>query len=195
MVVLTQLQPISVLFTIPEDSLPAVTRRLRAGAQLSVDAYNRDNSKKLATGALTSVDNQIDNTTGTSRLKATFDNKDSALFPQQFVNVRLLVDSLGDQLVVPNVAIQNGQQGTFVYAVDDRSRVRLKPVKVGITTDTSTQILGGISAGERIVVDGTDRLIEGAPVRIRKPGEVDAADSAGGGRGRGPSSARGGPAQ
>jgi multidrug efflux system membrane fusion protein len=195
MVVLTQLQPISVLFTIPEDSLPAVTRRLRAGAHLSVDAYNRDNSQKLATGALTSVDNQIDNTTGTSRLKATFDNKDSALFPQQFVNVRLLVDSLGDQLVVPNVAIQNGQQGTFVYAVDDRSRVHLKPVKVGITTDTSTQILGGISAGERIVVDGTDRLIEGAPVRIRKPGEVDAADSAGGGRGRGPSGASGGAAQ
>jgi multidrug efflux system membrane fusion protein len=200
MVVLTQLQPISVLFTIPEDSLPAVTRRLRAGAHLSVDAYNRDNSEKLATGALTSVDNQIDNTTGTSRLKATFDNKDSALFPQQFVNVRLLVDSLDDQLVVPNVAIQNGQQGTFVYTVDERSRVHLKPVKVGIVTDTSTQILKGIDAGERLVVDGTDRLIEGAPVRVRQPGEVDAADaagsgSAGGGRGRGRGAASGGPAQ
>jgi len=129
MVVLTQLQPISVLFTIPEDSLPAVTRRLRGGAHLTVDAYNRDNSKKLASGALVSVDNQIDNTTGTSKLKAVFDNRDNALFPQQFVNVRLLVDSLDKQLVVPNVAIQNGQQGTFVYAVDDRSHVHLKTVR------------------------------------------------------------------
>jgi multidrug efflux system membrane fusion protein len=196
MVVLTQLQPISVLFTIPEDSLPAVARRLRSGARLGVDAFNRDNSKKLATGTLTGVDNQIDNTTGTSRLKAVFDNKDAALFPQQFVNVRLLVDALDDQLVVPNVAIQNGQQGTFVYAVDERSRVHLNTVKVGITTDTSTQILGGISAGDRVVVDGTDRLIEGAPVRIRQPGEVgavgDAASAGGPWRGR---SGSGGPAQ
>jgi membrane fusion protein, multidrug efflux system len=187
MVVLTELQPISVLFTIPEDSLPSVTRRLRGGAHLTVDAYNRDNSKKLATGRLISVDNQIDNTTGTSKLKAVFDNKDYALFPQQFVNIRLLVDSLADQLVVPNVAIQNGQQGTFVYAVDDQSRVHLKTVRAGITTETTTQILSGISEGEHVVVDGTDRLIEGAPVRVRQPGEVDAADGPGatGGRGRG----------
>ena len=122
MVVLTQLQPISVLFTIPEDSLPQVTRKLRAGAHLTVDAYNRDNSKKLASGKLMTIDNQIDNTTGTSRLKAVFDNKDNALFPQQFVNVHLLVDSLGNQLVVPNVAVQNGQQGTFQYAQSTISR-------------------------------------------------------------------------
>ena len=126
MVVITQLQPISVLFTIPEDSLPQVTQKLRAGAHLSVDAYNRDNSKKLASGTLMTVDNQIDNTTGTSKLKAVFDNKDNALFPQQFVNMRLLVDTLTNQLVVPNVAVQNGQQGTFVYVVDERSRVHLK---------------------------------------------------------------------
>src|SRR5580693_6801927 len=123
MVVITQLQPISVLFTIPEDSLPQVTRKLRAGAHLSVDAYNRDNSRKLASGTLVTVDNQIDNTTGTSRLKAVFDNKDNGLFPQQFVNVHLLVDSLANQLVVPNVAVQNGQQGTFVYVVDQQSKV------------------------------------------------------------------------
>src|SRR4029079_831279 len=98
---------------------------------LSVDAYNRDNSKKLASGMLLTVDNQIDNTTGTSQLKAVFDNKDNELFPQQFVNVHLLVDSLTNQLVVPNVAVQNGQQGTFVYVVDDTSRVHLKPVQVG----------------------------------------------------------------
>jgi multidrug efflux system membrane fusion protein len=138
-----------------------------------VEAYNRDNSKKLASGTLLTVDNQIDNTTGTSKLKAVFDNKDNALFPQQFVNMRLLVNILTNQLVVPAVAIQNGQQGTFVYVVDDRSRVHLKTVQVGITTDTSADILGGISDGDRVIVDGTDRLIEGAPVRVRKAGEVD----------------------
>jgi multidrug efflux system membrane fusion protein len=191
MIVITQLQPISVLFTIPEDSLPQVTQKLRAGAHLSVDAYNRDNSRKLASGMLVTVDNQIDNTTGTSKLKAVFDNKDSALFPQQFVNMRLLVDTLTNQLVVPAVAIQNGQQGTFVYVVDERSRVHLKTVQVGVTTNTSADILGGLSDGDRVVVDGTDRLIEGAEVRVRKEGELDspvgsevaAGGSAPGGRG------------
>jgi multidrug efflux system membrane fusion protein len=173
MVVITQLQPIAVLFTIPEDSLPQVTKRLRAGAHLSVDAYNRDNSTKLASGTLVTVDNQIDNTTGTSKLKAVFDNKDDALFPQQFVNVHLLVDSLNDQLVVPNVAVQNGQRGTFVYVVDQDSKVHLQTVQVGRTTDTSADILSGISDGDRVVVDGTDRLIEGAVVRVRKAGELD----------------------
>jgi multidrug efflux system membrane fusion protein len=169
MVVLTQLQPISVLFTIPEDSLPQVMRKIRANVHLHVDAYNRDNSKKLASGTLLTIDNQIDNTTGTSKLKAVFDNRDYALYPQQFVNVRLLVDSLTGQLVVPNVAIQNGQQGTFVYVVDDKSRVHLKTVQTGVTTDTTTQILGGITDGDRVVVDGTDRLVEGAQVRVRAP--------------------------
>ena len=162
MIVITQLQPIAVLFTIPEDSLPQVTQKLRAGAHLPADAYNRDNSKKLASGTLMTLDNQIDNTTGTSKLKAVFDNKDNALFPQQFVNIRLLVDTLTNQLVVPNVAVQNGQQGTFVYVVDDDSKVHLKTVQVGITTETSADILSGLSDGDRVVVDGTDRLIEGA---------------------------------
>src|SRR5262249_52510035 len=134
MVVITQLQPIAVLFTIPEDSLPPVVQKLRGGAHLTVEAYNRDNSKKLATGTLLSVDNQIDNTTGTSKLKAVFDNKDNALFPQQFVNIHLLVDSLDNQLVVPNVAVQNGQQGTFVYVVDQESKVHLRTVQVGLNT-------------------------------------------------------------
>lgn len=173
MIVITQLQPISVLFTIPEDSLPQVTQKLRAGAHLPVDAYNRDNSKKVASGMLVTLDNQIDSTTGTSKLKAVFANTDNALFPQQFVNIRLLVDTLGNQQVVPNVAVQNGQQGTFVYVVDDDSRVHLKPVQVGITTETSSQILNGLTDGDRVVVDGTDRLIEDARVRVRKAGELD----------------------
>jgi len=192
MVVLTQLQPISVLFTIPEDSLPQVVQKLRAGAHLPTDAYNRDNSKKIASGRLVTLDNQIDSTTGTSKLKAVFDNKDNALFPQQFVNVRLLVDTLGNQLVVPNVAIQNGQQGTFVYVVDQDSKVHLKPVQVGITTETTSQILGGLTDMDRVVVDGTDRLIEGAVVRVRKAGELanpagfdPTAGGGGGGRGKG----------
>ena len=195
MIVITQLQPISVLFTIPEDNLPEVTKKLRAGAQLPVNAYNRDNSKVLATGTLVTLDNQIDSTTGTSKLKAVFKNTDNALFPQQFVNIRLLVDTLGNQQVVPNVAVQNGQQGTFVYVVDEQSRVHLKPVQVGITTQTSSQILGGLSDGDRVVVDGTDRLIEGARVRVRKAGELENPPgfdpAAGGGGGGGKKSGKG----
>jgi multidrug efflux system membrane fusion protein len=186
MITIAQLQPIAVLFTVPEDSLPAVVQKLRGGSHLPADAYNRDNSKKLAAGTLVTLDNQIDNTTGTSKLKAVFENKDNSLFPQQFVNIRLLVDTLTNQLVVPNVAIQNGQQGTFVYVVDADSIVHLKTVKVGITTETSADILSGISDGDRVVVDGTDRLIEGATVRVRKAGELDnppGFDPGAGGRG------------
>jgi membrane fusion protein, multidrug efflux system len=182
-VTITQLQPIAVLFTIPEDRLPEVQQKLRAGVRLPADAYNRDNSQKLASGTLVTLSNQIDNSTGTSQLKAVFDNKDNALFPQQFVNVRLLVNTLTDQLVVPNVAVQNGQQGTFVYVVDDNSRVHLKTVKVGITTDTSADILSGISEGDRVVIDGTDRLSEGTEVRVRRAGELDEQPGPGGGGG------------
>jgi multidrug efflux system membrane fusion protein len=194
MITIAQVQPIAVLFTIPEDSLPAVNQKLRAGVHLQADAYNRDMSKKLASGTLMTLDNQIDNTTGTSKLKAVFDNTDNALFPQQFVNVKLLVDTLTNQLVVPNVAIQNGQQGTFVYVVDDDSTVHLKTVQVGITTETSADILSGISDGDRVVVDGTDRLQEGAAVRVRKAGEMDNPPGydAGGGGGRGGKGGRGG---
>jgi len=192
MITITQLQPISVLFTIPEDNLPQVTQKLRAGAHLPADAYNRDNSRKLASGTLLTLDNQIDASTGTSKLKAVFDNKDNTLFPQQFVNIRLLVDTLTNQLVVPNVAIQNGQQGTFVYVVDDDSKVHLKPVQVGITTATEADILGGISDGDRVVIDGTDRLIDGAGVRVRKPGELDNPPGYDGGGGGGRKGGRGG---
>jgi multidrug efflux system membrane fusion protein len=173
MITITQISPIAVLFTIPEDDLPQVTQKLRAGVHLPVDAYNRDDSKKLASGSVLTLDNQIDPTTGTSKLKAVFENKNNALFPQQFVNIHLLADTLTNQLVVPNVAVQNGQQGTFVYVVDDDFRVHLKPVKVGITTATQTDILSGITDGDRVVIDGTDRLVEGAVVRVRKPGEMD----------------------
>ena len=135
---------------------------------------------------LVTLDNQIDNTTGTSKLKAVFDNKDNALFPQQFVNIRLLVDTLTNQLVVPNVAVQNGQQGTFVYVVDDDSKSAPEDrFRWESPPPTSADILSGISDGDRVVVDGTDRLIEGAVVRVRKAGELDnppGYDAGGGGR-------------
>ena len=173
MVTITQVQPITVLFTIPEDNLPPVLRKLRAGEHLPVEAYNRDMSKELAAGTLLTSDNQIDSTTGTAKLKAVFENKDYTLFPQQFVNIRVLVDTLTNQLVVPNVAIQNGQQGTFVYVVDEDSTVHLKTVQAGVTTATSTDILKGLVDSDRVVIDGTDRLSEGSRVRVRKPGEMD----------------------
>jgi membrane fusion protein, multidrug efflux system len=187
MIIITQLQPIQVQFTIPEDDLPSVMQKVRAGAKLPVDAFNRDNSMKLASGEFTTVDNQIDNTTGTSKLKAVFANTENTLFPQQFVNIRLKVDTLKQVTVVPGVAIQNGQQGTFVYTVDpETSKVHIKVVKTGISNQEVTQILSGISEGDQVVIDGTDRLDEGTLVRVRAPGELDAINAPSGrGRGRG----------
>jgi multidrug efflux system membrane fusion protein len=152
-----------------------------------VDAWNRDNSIKLASGELQTVDNQIDSTTGTSKLKAVFPNKDNTLFPQQFVNIRLKVDTLIHKLVVPVVAVQNGQQGTFVYTVDpETSRVHLKTVQVGITDEVNAEIRAGLTESDQVVVDGTDRLDEGTQVRVRKPGELEAIAASGTGRrGRG----------
>ncbi len=186
MVTIAQLQPISVIFTIPEDNVAQVARKLRSGQRLPVDAYNRDHSAKLASGMVMTVENVIDATTGTVRLKARFENENNELFPNQFVNMDVLVDTLKNQIVVPNVAVQNGQQGTFVYVVDDQSKVHLRTVQTGINNSTLTNILGGLSVGDRVVIDGTDRLVEGATVRVRRPGEFDNTDSGGrGGRGRG----------
>ena len=175
MIVITQLQPIQVQFTIPEDSLPQVLQKMRGGARLPVEAFNRDNSARLASGLFQTVDNQIDSTTGTSKLKAVFPNTDNALFPNQFVNIRLLVDTLQKRLVVPAVAIQNGQQGSFVYTVDpETSKVHLKTVQLGIVGQDTAEIKSGVAEGEQVVIDGTDRLDEGTQVRVRKPGETEA---------------------
>jgi multidrug efflux system membrane fusion protein len=179
LLVISQVQPIAVNFTIPQDSLPPVLRKLRAGAKLPVEAWNRDNSVKIDTGYLLTMDNQIDPTTGTSKLKAIFNNPHEELFPAQFVNIKLLVQTLQNQIVVPSVAVQHGQQGAFVYVVNDASRVQLRPVTTGIVRDEiGTQILTGLEEGEQVVVDGTDRLQNNAQVRIRPAGGVD-----GGGRG------------
>jgi multidrug efflux system membrane fusion protein len=192
MVVITQLQPIQVQFTIPEDSLPAVLKKMRAGVHLPVEAYTRDNATKLATGEFQTVDNQIDNTTGTAKLKAVFQNENFALFPQQFVNIRLKVDTLTQRLVVPGVAVQNGQQGTFVYVVDpETSKIHLKTVQVGNTTEDTDEITAGVKDGDQVVIDGADRLDEGTLVRVRKPGELDAIAAGSGRKGRGGRGGRG----
>ena len=196
MIVITQLQPISVLFTIPEDNLPQVMSKLRAGAKLPVEAWNRDNSKKLASGTLLTMDNQIDNTTGTSKLKAIFENKDFELFPNQFVNIRLLVDTLQNQTVIPTVAVQNGQQGTFVYVVDDQSVAHIRNVQVLSSDQSGADIKSGLQVGQEVAVDGADRLSDGSHVRVREAGETErqaAADAAAfAQRGRGGRGKRGG---
>ncbi|MEP6534945.1 MAG: MdtA/MuxA family multidrug efflux RND transporter periplasmic adaptor subunit [Bryobacteraceae bacterium] len=166
-VVITQLQPIAVLFTIPEDNLPAVRNKLRGGATLPVQAFNRDRTVKLADGRLLTFDNQIDPQTGTSRLKAVFENRDSALFPNQFVNIRLLVETQHNQVLIPAVAIQRGQQGTFVYVVKADQTVEVRPVQLGVTEANDTSIAKGLQAGEVVVTDGSDRLQAGSKVRVR----------------------------
>jgi multidrug efflux system membrane fusion protein len=185
LVVITQLQPISAFFTIPEDALPQVMSRIRQGVRLTVDAFNRDNSKKLATGYLLTVDNQIDTTTGTSRLKAVFDNKDHMLFPNQFVNMRLLVDVERDQIVIPTQAVQRGQQGPFVYVVGPDSKVSIRQVEPGAVDGESTVIKKGLTMDESVVTDGIDRLQNGSVVRVRRPGEDGGAGGRGGRGGRG----------
>ena len=166
LVVITQLDPISVLFSTPEDNLPRITRRLNAGAKLPVTVFDRANVRQLTVGELTTFDNQVDTSTGTFRLRATFANPDNALFPNQFVNVRLLVDTLKGVIVVPNAAVQLGQSGSFVYVVKDDSTVTIRKITTGPSDSTRTVIANGLSAGEKVVIDGVDRLRDGAAVRV-----------------------------
>jgi multidrug efflux system membrane fusion protein len=167
LVVITQLQPITVIFTIPEDSLPPVMKKLQAGEKLPVTAFDRAGKTQLATGALLTVDNQIDPTTGTVKLKAQFTNDDLALFPSQFVNVRMLVDTKAGATVIPSAAVQRGTPGTFVYAVDpDTKAVSVRKVKLGPTQGETTSIEDGIKPGTLVVVDGADKLREGSVVEM-----------------------------
>lgn len=169
LVVITETQPISVVFTLPENDLPAVRQPMLAGERLEVDAYDRADAKRLAQGALISIDNQIDITTGTVKLKAEFKNEDDALFPNQFVNVRMKVRTIKDALTIPAGAIQQGNRGAFVYVVEPDGTAAVRTLKVGDRTAESLVILDGIKEGERVVLEGTDRLREGAKVRIIEP--------------------------
>jgi multidrug efflux system membrane fusion protein len=162
------MQPMSVLFTIPEDTLPQVRKRLREGAALQTTALDRAQKVELGTGKVSTNDNQIDVTTGTVKLRAIFDNADEALFPNQFVNVRLLVDTVKDAIVVPVAAIQRGQPGTFVYRVKPDDTVEIRVVETGATDGEKIAVVKGLAMGDDVVVDGTDRLRDGA--KIRRPG-------------------------
>ncbi|SRR6266566_2783635 len=166
-VVITQLQPISVIFTVAEDNLPAIVKRLRAGATLPVTAFDRSGAKRLAAGTLKTLDNQIDTTTGTLKLRAEFANDDDSLFPNQFVNVQLLIDTLRDATVVPTSAIQRGAPGTFVYLLNADSTVAVRPVTLGPASAERVAIQAGLAPGDRVVVDGADRLRNGARVAVR----------------------------
>jgi membrane fusion protein, multidrug efflux system len=165
--VITLMQPMSVVFAIPEDALPAVRKRLRAGATLQVTTLDRAQKVELGVGKLATTDNQIDTTTGTVKLRAIFDNNDEALFPQQFVNVQLLVDTVKDAIVVPVAAVQHGQPGTFVYRVKPDDTVEVRVVETGATDGQKIAVTKGLALDDQVVVDGTDRLRDGA--KIRRP--------------------------
>ena len=170
MFIITQLQPIAVLFTLPEDNLPAVSKHM-AGTTLAVEAYSRDNITKLATGKLETIDNQIDATTGTGKLKAVFDNKDSQLWPNQFVNARLLLEVRKDSTTIPAAAIQRGPQGTYVFVAKSDDTVTIRPVTVAFTQDNVSVITNGLTPNEVVVTDGQDKLQEAAKVEVRQPAQ------------------------
>jgi membrane fusion protein, multidrug efflux system len=168
MLILTQLQPIAVIFTLPEDVLTSVAQHMRHGT-LAVEAYSRDDQTKLATGTLLTIDNQIDPTTGTAKLKAVFDNKDDQLWPNQFVNTNLLLETRKNSTVVPTAAILRGPQGTFVYAMNADKTVEDKSVTVALTEGNTTVITGGLNPGDVVVTDGQDKLQRGSRVEPRSP--------------------------
>ena len=169
LLVITQVQPIAVLFTLPEDNLPSILTQLHSGQQLPVEAYDRAGRTRLATGSLLTVDNQIDQSTGTTRLKAVFENQDNALFPNQFVNVKLLLDIKKEAVIVPVAAIQRGPQGTFVYIVKPDQTVDVRQVTVGPAAGSDASVDAGVSAGETVVVDGVDKLRAGSKVQVKSP--------------------------
>jgi multidrug efflux system membrane fusion protein len=166
LVVITQLQPAAVVFTVPQDSVPAVMKRLQSGERISVEAWDREQKAKLAEGALASADNQVDPQTGTVKLKAQFDNADYALFPNQFVNVRMKLDTLRDVVVIPAAAVQRGAQGLFVYIAHVDNTVMQRPVKLGPAEGLRVSVVEGITPGDMVIVDGMDRLRPGAQVEV-----------------------------
>ncbi|WP_397458824.1 MdtA/MuxA family multidrug efflux RND transporter periplasmic adaptor subunit [Pseudomonas asplenii] len=164
--VITQTQPISVVFTLPENNLDVVLPRFRSGAHLPAEAWDRGDVKQQATGVLQSLDNQIDITTGTLKFKALYENKEQTLFPNQFVNVHLLADTLKNVVLAPSAAIQFGTDGTFVYAMDGDKKVKIRPIKVGSSDGNVTVVTEGLAAGDRVVLEGTDRLKDGSDVEV-----------------------------
>jgi membrane fusion protein, multidrug efflux system len=191
LVVITQVQPVATLFTLPEDNLPEVIQHMKS-EELGVVAYSRDDQTKLATGKLVTIDNQIDPTTGTVRLKAVFDNKDLSLWPNQFVNIRLMLAVRKDAIVIPLAAIQRGTQGSYVYTVTN-GHANLQPVKVDLTQGNISLIASGVNAGDQVVVDGQDRLQPDAAVEAHSASANGAAGGPGGGAPGGNRQGGGGP--
>ena len=164
LLVITQLQPIAVIFALPEDELPQVTTKLRSGSQLTVDAYDRDDTNKIESGKLLTIDNQIDTSTGTYKLKAIFNNDKEVLFPNQFVNVHLLADVKKNLTIVPAAAIQRGPQGTYVYVVQNGSTAKIQSVTIAQSTANSVGLSAGLNGGELVVIDGQDKLQDNSKV-------------------------------
>jgi multidrug efflux system membrane fusion protein len=167
---IAQLQPTTVVFAVPEANLPAINRRIAAREPLAAEAWDRDQKNHLADGRLLTTDNQIDPATGTIRIKAEFANRDNALFPNQFVNVRLLLDVLHQVVAIPTAAIQRGDKGSFVYRVDANGKVAMVPVTPGAVDGEWGAVTGAIEAGDKLVVDGADKLRDGARAEIIVPG-------------------------
>jgi len=169
LLVITQLHPIAVLFTLPEDYIPDVLRQMRKGS-LDVEAYSRDDKEKIATGKLLTLNNQIDPTTGTNKFKAVFQNEDQVLWPNEFVNIRLLLETKHNALTVPVAAIQHGTQGTFAYVVKPDSTVEARVLKIGVTEGNVAAVDDGLQPGEMVVTDGQDKLQPGAKVEVQRAG-------------------------
>jgi multidrug efflux system membrane fusion protein len=167
LVVITQLQPIAVIFTLPQDQLPEVYKELHAMNRLPVDAFDRDDVTKITTGYLQTMDNQIDTTTGTYKLKAVFDNDKNELFPNQFVNIHLLVNTQKNVTIIPATAVQRGPDGTYVYVVNGGDTVKVRSVKVGMTQGNNISIASGLKPGEEVVTDGLDKLTDGSKIEAR----------------------------
>jgi multidrug efflux system membrane fusion protein len=183
LIVIAQLQPITVVFTLPEDSIPRVMQKFHSGATLPVEAWNRDKTQKLATGHLLTVDNEIDPNTGTLKLKAVFDNNENTLFPNQFVNARLLLESKHNAAIIPAVALQRGAQGSFVYVVKADNTVDMRPVTIGVIEGNDASIDSGVQVGDSVVIDGADKLQPGSSVAVQpsnnpSPGGGQAAPAA-----------------
>lgn len=168
MLVITQLHPIAVVFTLPEDQLQEVLQQMKKGP-LEVDAYSRDDQTKLATGKLETIDNQIDQTTGTAKLKAVFDNQDNSLWPNQFVNAHLLLEVRKDAITAPASAMQRGPEGTFTYVVDGNNTVQMRNVQVALTQGNTVVIASGLKGGEKVVTDGQEKLQAGMKVAPQAP--------------------------
>ena len=184
LLVITQLDPISVIFTISEDQLPPVLVKLHAGAKLHVEAWDREVKNRLGQGTLETIDNQIDPTTGTLRLRSLFENKAGKLFPSQFVNARLLVEEKTGVVLIPNSAIQRNSQSTYVWLVKQDQTVTVRPVTAGVTEGDQSEITQGVDAGDVMVTVGVDRLQEGGRVNAQIPGETSKGGSGKSGRGK-----------